>query len=75
MENENTADTNITLQDMVTIVNIIDVCSERGAFKGNELLAVGKTREKIAAFLKLHQKTEDETAGEITPDEIMEGAE
>jgi len=55
MENDNTAASNITLQDMVTMVNIIDVCSERGAYKGNELSVVGQLREKLAAFVKLHQ--------------------
>lgn len=55
MENENTAASNITLQDMVTMVNIIDVCSERGAYKGNELSVIGQLREKLAAFVKLHQ--------------------
>lgn len=59
MENDNTAPSNITLQDMVTMVNIIDVCSERGAYKGNELAVVGQLREKLAAFVKLHQPATD----------------
>ncbi len=58
MENDNT---NITLADMMTIVSIIDVCSERGAFKGNELLVIGQLREKLAAFVKLHQPVDDNT--------------
>lgn len=70
MENENTAASNITLQDMVTMVNIIDVSAERGAYKGNELSVVGQLREKLAAFVKLHQP-EAEAAAEETD----EGAE
>lgn len=68
MENDNTAPSNITLQDMVTMVNIIDVCSERGAYKGNELAVVGQLREKLAAFVKLHQPATD-------AEETAEGAE
>ena len=53
-------ETNVNLQDMITIVNIIDVCSERGAFKGNELAVVGQLREKIAAFVKANQPQTDQ---------------
>lgn len=55
-------ETNITLQDMVMMVNIIDACSERGSFKGNELMPVGQLREKLAAFVKANQKPEENTA-------------
>lgn len=48
-------DQNITLQDLSVIISIIDVCSERGAFKGNELMVVGQLREKISAFVKQNQ--------------------
>jgi hypothetical protein len=58
--------TTITLQDLSTIVSIIDVCSERGAFKGNELMVVGQIREKVSAFVKQNQKTDD---GATTTDE------
>lgn len=62
---------NITLQDLSVIVSIIDACSERGAFKGNELLIVGQLREKVSAFVKQNQtqadgaaQTEDNTVDE-----------
>jgi hypothetical protein len=51
--------TTITLQDLTVVVSIIDVCSERGAFKGNELMVVGQIREKIAAFVKQNQPQEE----------------
>lgn len=54
--------TNITLQDLATVVNIIDVCSQRGAFKGDELNVVGQVREKIVAIVKAN--TPAETAQE-----------
>ena len=40
------------INDFVTMVNLIDICTERGSFKGNELLAVGSLREKLAEFIK-----------------------
>ena len=64
----------VTLQDMVTMVNIIDVCSERGAFKGNELSVVGQLREKLAAFVKENQPAA-EGEGTIEETEITESAE
>jgi len=48
-------ETNITLTDMITMVNIIDACTERGAFKGGELVTVGTLREKLANFVRANQ--------------------
>jgi len=45
---------NITLNDLQIIVNMIDVCTKRGAFEGNELLTVGQIREKVTAVIKLN---------------------
>lgn len=62
--------TNVTLQDIATVVQIIDACSERGSFKGNELSVVGELREKFNAIVDANkpkdeeQTTEEETAGE-----------
>lgn len=50
----------LNLNDFLTIVNIIDVCTERGAFKGNELLTVGTIREKFSAFVKANTPQEAE---------------
>ena len=61
---------NLTLQDLATVVNVIDVCSQRGAFKGEELSVVGQLREKFAAVVKANTPTEtaeeekEEEAGE-----------
>lgn len=49
----------INLNDFVVVVNIIDACSQRGAFKGDELSAVGQLRDKFALFIKANTpKTE-----------------
>lgn len=42
---------NIQISDLENVVKIIDAASERGAFKGSELSAVGSVRDKIASFL------------------------
>ena len=41
----------IGIVDLQNAVRIIDAAAERGAFKGNELTAVGTARDKLAAFL------------------------
>jgi hypothetical protein len=46
------ADNPITITDLQTVVNIIDVCTKRGSFEGGELLPVGQIREKFIAFIK-----------------------
>ena len=50
---------NITLNDLQIIVNMIDVCTKRGAFEGNELLTVGQIREKVTAVIKLNTPVEE----------------
>lgn len=50
---------NITLQDLGTVVQIIDVVTKRGAFEGGELADVGALRNKIVEFVK---KTQAESA-------------
>ena len=50
------ADLNIS--DLVAIKNIIEVASQRGAFKAAELEAVGKTFNKFNTFLESVAKKE-----------------
>ena len=39
----------LTVQDLAGLVSIIDVVSQRGAFRGEELAGVGQMREKLVA--------------------------
>ena len=55
-----TAPIELTVQDLGVLRSIIDVASQRGAFKANEMEAVGKTFNKLDAFLQTVQKAEDE---------------
>ena len=45
----------VTVQDLASVVSIIDVCSARGAFKGEELSGVGRLRETFLAEVKEQQ--------------------
>jgi hypothetical protein len=53
------------INDFVTMVNLIDICTERGAFKGNELLTVGTLRETLAEFVKNNQPETPPEAQEV----------
>ena len=65
----------LTVQDLNALKVIIDVASQRGAFKPNEMTTVGTTYTKLETFLNAvaaQQKASDEaTAGapEATADE------
>lgn len=48
----------LNISDLVALKSIIDVASQRGAFKGNELEAVGKTYNKLNNFLESVAKKE-----------------
>jgi hypothetical protein len=52
-------ETNITINDVIMMVNIIDACSERGAFKGNELASVGTLRDKLANFARANKPADE----------------
>jgi len=43
--------TQITIQDLVEIKDMIDLACSRGAYRGAEVRAVGEIYEKISAFL------------------------
>lgn len=48
----------LNISDLVALKNIIEVASQRGAFKANELEAVGKTFNKLNSFLESVSKKE-----------------
>ena len=50
----------LTVQDLGVLRSIIDVASTRGAFKANEMEAVGKTFNKLDTFLQTVEKAEAE---------------
>jgi len=50
--------------DLASVVQIIDVCSQRGAFQGSELEAVGALRGRIQQFVKANAPEEEEQTEE-----------
>jgi hypothetical protein len=50
MENTNDS-TQITIADLDTLKNIVDLASTRGAFRGAELTQVGVIYDKLTQFL------------------------
>ncbi len=49
---------NISLQDIYTVLSIIDICVKRGAIEGSELSTVGTIRDKFALFIEQNKPKE-----------------
>lgn len=54
------------LEDLATSIQIIDICSKRGAFEGAELESVGALRNRLVAFVKSQQPDEEAEQEEVT---------
>jgi len=54
----------INLSDLSTLLQIIDVVSQRGGFQGQEMAGVGMLRNKIEAFLRQKSPQPDTSQGE-----------
>lgn len=50
----------LNINDLLSVIKIIDACSERGAFKGNELASVGSVRDRLAAFAEANAPKPEE---------------
>jgi hypothetical protein len=60
----------ITVTDLQALVNLIDVASSRGAFRGPELTAVGTLYSKLASFLQqITDTSAEQQAAQATPSE------
>tara|TARA_B110000977_G_scaffold180527_1_gene240249 strand:+ start:409 stop:684 length:276 start_codon:yes stop_codon:yes gene_type:complete len=69
----------LSLNDILTAVQIIDVTVQRGAFKGEELVTVSTIRERMIAFLR-HAKEQGQEVNlppsmHNTPEEPTEAEE
>ncbi len=53
-----TENTNISVNDLAVMIQIIDLGSEKGLFKGPDLKPVGELRERLVAFIKSTQTEE-----------------
>ena len=57
------------LGDLAAVIQIIDVCSKRGAFEGTELESVGAVRGRIATFVQANAPQKEEAEGEAAAEE------
>lgn len=48
----------LTVNDIAAAMQIIDVVTSRGAFRGDELSQVGALRDKFAAFVAAAQEAQ-----------------
>jgi hypothetical protein len=48
----------LSIQDLVSIKNIIDLSAQRGAFKAQEMASVGQVYNKLASFLESVAKSQ-----------------
>lgn len=65
------ASPSLTLGDLQAVINLIDIVSSRGAFKGAELTSVGTLRDTFDRFLKAHTPQETPAApADTVPEEV-----
>lgn len=44
----------VSLQEIETVITIIDLCAKRGAFEASEFISVGTIRESFSKLLTYH---------------------
>ena len=69
VENQAAEPVQLTLADVQMMVQIIDLCSKRGAFEGVELETVGGLRGRISSFLQSTMPAEEASETVETPTE------
>lgn len=60
----------VTNNDIADVIRIIDACSSRGAFRGEELAGVGTLRNKLANYLQAIQEAAEKEQSEDTSEVI-----
>jgi glutamate synthase domain-containing protein 1 len=70
MENENQEQEKVqlSLQDIATVVQMIDVVSRRGGIEGRELAGVGMLRNKLEMFLQQNAPQGEAPQGQMPMD-------
>ena len=66
--------TDLTINDLNALKVIIDIASSRGAFKPNEMVAVGQTYTKLSTFLDTVAKAQPQQQAATAPTETATGA-
>lgn len=68
---EEQASVDLSIQDLVALRSVVDIASQRGAFKPTEMVAVGTVYNKLNSFLEAiakqaqqNQEKSEEPSGE-----------
>ncbi len=76
---EGMAPESISLNDLQVLANIVDLASQRGAFRGNEMTQVGAVFDKLTSFLQqvaaAQAATEDSDSESATEAPVEEAQE
>lgn len=67
MSEQTTQAVELTLQDLTAVKTIIDIATSRGAFKANEMVAVGTVYNKLESFLNAVAAQQSAAAEETQP--------
>ena len=60
----------ITVDDLSMVVQVIDTCSSRGSFNGDELERVGNLRRKLVTYIQSYEA--DEASGDFDQQQDIE---
>ena len=74
VETQEQAQLQLSLQDIATSVQIIDICSRRGGFEGQELEAVGALRTRLVTFLEANKAANEPAPDGAVPETEVEEA-
>lgn len=64
IEDAQSEDPKLEIVDIVDCVKVIDLCSKRGAFEGQELSGVGALRTRLVQFVNAHAPKPEESKEE-----------
>jgi hypothetical protein len=71
MDEQHQEPVSVSLADIASLVQIIDIVSLRGGIQGNEMANVGMLRNKLELFLKQNDvKTQEDAQREAKVDTI-----
>ena len=65
---------NLNVNDLATMIQIIDAGAERGLYKGAELKVVGDLRERLVEFVKQVTEQNKEQTNESTSAEAEQSS-
>jgi len=71
---EGPAPDGVSLNELQLLANIVDLATQRGAFRGNELSQVGAVYDRLTAFLGFVAKQQEEAKAQQESDEAEETA-